>query len=167
MLTIEKVYDKNIVLNSIENGFNQEIQNMKDELISIKTTDLIEEVGFKAGWLDLSKYMNGSIEGHILGIIQAYKNIGTYNSYRVLLKSFFGDDAVIEFDNYKAGCLSITITTAFGNKTLQTKEYIDIQLKNGELLLAKNVVIGLTTSQLEVILQKIIPAGIYVTFIIN
>ena len=167
MLTIERIYDKNIVLNSIENGFTQEIQNIKDELESIKIKDLIEEVGYQAGWLDLSKYMNGSIKGHLLDIIQAYKNIGTYNSYRVLLKSFFGDDAIIEFDNYKAGCLSIAITTAVGNKTLQTKEYIDIQLKNGELLLAKNVVIGLTTSQLEVILQKIIPAGIYVTFTIN
>ena len=167
MLTIEKIYDKNIVLNSIENGFKQEIQNIKQEIQDINIQKLIEEVGFAVGWLDLSKFMNGAIKGHLLDIIRAYKNIGTYNSYKVLLKSFFGEDAIIEFENYKAGCLSINITTAFGNKTIQTKDFRNIDLKSGKVLLAKNVIVGLTTSQLEVLLQKIIPAGIYVTFIIN
>ena len=167
MLTIEKIYDKNIVLNSIENGFKQEIQNIKQEIQDINIQKLIEEVGFAVGWLDLSKFMNGSIKGHLLDIIRAYKNIGTYNSYNILLKSFFGEDAIIEFDSYKPGCLSINITTAFQNKAIQTKDYRNIDLKTGKVLLAKNVIVGLTTSQLEVLLQKIIPAGIYVTFIIN
>ena len=167
MLTIEKIYDKNVVLNSIENGFRKEIQNIRKELKSINIQELIENVGFTVGWLDLSKYMNGSIRGHLLDIIRAYKNIGTYNSYKVLLKSFFGEDAVIDFDNYKPGCLSINIITALQDKAIQTKDFTNIELKNGKVLLAKNVIVGLTTSQLEVLLQKIIPAGIYVTFIIN
>ena len=164
MLTIEKIYDKNVVLNSIENGFVKTIEDVKKEIDALQ---LIEDVGYQAGWLDLAKYMNGAVQGHLIDIIYAYKNIGTYRSYTILLKSFFGNDTVIEFDNYKAGCLSIRLITNFNNKAIQTKEFIDLELKNGLVLLAKNVILGLSTSQLQVLLQKIIPAGIYVTFIIN
>ena len=44
MLTFEKIYDKNVVLNSIENGFKKEIQNIRKELKSINIQELIEDV---------------------------------------------------------------------------------------------------------------------------
>jgi hypothetical protein len=166
-LEIEKIYNNNIVLNAIENGFKSSIDKISNEINNFDIQNLIEEVGYNVGWLDLSKYMNGAIKGHLIDIIRAYKNIGTYDSYDVLLKSFFGEDSVIAYDNYKAGCLSIVITTATQDKSIQTKDYRDIDLKNGKVLLAKNVIVGLSTSQLQVILQKIIPIGIYVTFTIN
>ncbi len=166
-LEIERVYKDNKILNCIESAFKPTIDTLNNEITNFNIQNLIEEVGYNVGWLDLSKYMNGAIKGHMIDIIRAYKNIGTYNSYDVLLKSFFGEDSVIAYDNYKAGCLSITITTATQDKTIQTKDYRDINLKNGKILLAKNVIVGLSTSQLQVILQKIIPIGMYVTFTIN
>ena len=166
-LEIERVYKDNKILNCIESAFKPTIDTLNNEISNFNIQNLIEEVGYNVGWLDLSKFMNGAIKGHLIDIIRAYKNIGTYNSYDVLLKSFFGEDSVITYDNYKAGCLSITITTATQDKAIQTKDYRDIDLKNGKILLAKNVIIGLSTSQLQVILQKIIPIGMYVTFTIN
>jgi hypothetical protein len=166
-LEIERVYKDNKILNCIESAFKPTIDTLNNEINNFNIQNLIEEVGYNVGWLDLSKYMNGAIKGHLIDIIRAYKNIGTYNSYDVLLKSFFGEDSVIAYDNYKAGCLSIDITTATQDKSIQTKDYKDIDLKNGKILLAKNVIIGLSTSQLQVILQKIIPIGMYVTFTIN
>jgi hypothetical protein len=166
-LEIERVYKDNKILNCIESAFKPTIDTLNKEITNFNIQNLIEEVGYNVGWLDLSKYMNGAIKGHLIDIIRAYKNIGTYNSYNVLLKSFFGEDSVIAYDNYKAGCLSIDITTATQDKAIQTKDYRDIDLKNGKILLAKNVIVGLSTSQLQVILQKIIPIGIYVTFTIN
>jgi len=161
------IYKDNKILNCIESAFKPTIDTLNKEITNFNIQNLIEEVGYNVGWLDLSKYMNGAIKGHLIDIIRAYKNIGTYNSYDVLLKSFFGEDSVIAYDNYKAGCLSIDITTATQDKTIQTKDYRDIDLKNGKVLLAKNVIVGLSTSQLQVILQKIIPIGMYVTFTIN
>ena len=166
-LEIEKIYKDNKILNTIENGFKASIDKLYNEVSNFDIQNLIEQVGYNVGWLDLSKYMNGAIRGHFIDIIRAYKNIGTYNSYDVLLKSFFGENSIIVYDNYKAGCLSIDITTATQDKIIQTKEYRNIDLKNGKLLLAKNVIVGLSTSQLQVILQKIIPIGMYVTFTIN
>ena len=166
-LEIERVYKDNKILNCIESAFKPTIDTLNKEISNFNIQNLIEEVGYNVGWLDLSKYMNVAIKGHLIDIIRAYKNIGTYNSYNVLLKSFFGEDSIIAYDNYKAGCLSIDITTATQDKAIQTKEFQNIDLKNGKILLAKNVIIGLSTSQLQVILQKIIPIGIYVTFTIN
>ena len=166
-LEIERVYKDNKILNCIESAFKPTIDTLNNEITNFNIPNLIEEVGYNVGWLDLSKYMNGAIRGHLIDIIRAYRNIGTYNSYDVLLKSFFGEDSVITYDNYKAGCLSIDITTATQDKAIQTKDYRDIDLKNGKVLLAKNVIVGLSTSQLQVILQKIIPIGMYVTFTIN
>lgn len=166
-LEIERVYKDNKILNCIESAFKPTIDTLNNEISNFNIQNLIEEVGYNVGWLDLSKYMNGAIKGHLIDIIRAYKNIGTYDSYDVLLKSFFGEDSVITYDNYKAGCLSIVITTTTQDKAIQTKDYRDIDLKNGKILLAKNVIVGLSTSQLQVILQKIIPIGMYVTFTIN
>jgi len=166
-LEIERVYKDNKILNCIEYAFKPTIDTLNNEITNFNIPNLIEEVGYNVGWLDLSKYFQTEIKGHFIDVIRAYKNIGTYDSYEVLLKSFFGENSVIVFDNYKAGCLSINITTSTQDKAIQTKDFVDINLKNGKVLLAKNVIVGLSTSQLQVILQKIIPIGMYVTFIIN
>ena len=166
-LEIERVYRDNKILNCIESAFKPTIDTLNTEITNFNIPNLLEEVGYNVGWLDLSKYFQKEIKGHLIDIIRAYKNIGTYNSYDVLLKSFFGEGSIIVYDNYKAGCLSIDITTATQDTNLQTKDYIDINLKNGKVLLAKNVIAGLSRSQLQVILQKIIPIGMYVTFTIN
>ena len=166
-LEIEKIYKDNKILNCIESAFKPTIDTLNNEITNFNIPNLIEEVGYNVGWLDLSKYFKTEIKGHFIDVIKAYKNIGTYDSYDVLLKSFFGEGSVIVYDNYKAGCLSINITTSTQEKAIQTKDYIDINLKNGKILLTKNVITGLSTLQLQVILQKIIPIGIYVTFTIN
>jgi hypothetical protein len=166
-LEIERVYKDNKILNCIESAFKPTLDTLNNEISNFNIPNLIEEVGYNVGWLDLSKYFQTEIKGHFIDVIRAYKNIGTYDSYEVLLKSFFGENSVIVFDNYKAACLSINITTSTQERVIQTKDYIDINLKNGKVLLAKNVIAGLSTSQLQVILQKIIPIGIYVTFTIN
>ena len=123
-LEIERVYKDNKILNCIESAFKPTIDTLNKEITNFNIQNLIEEVGYNVGWLDLSKYMNGAIKGHLIDIIRAYKNIGTYNSYNVLLKSFFGEDSIIVYDNYKAGCLSIDITTATQDKAIQTKDSI-------------------------------------------
>ena len=166
-LEIEKIYKDNKILNCIESAFKPTIDTLNNEITNFNIPNLIEEVGYNVGWLDLSKYFKTEIKGHFIDVIKAYKNIGTYDSYDVLLKSFFGEGSVIVYDNYKAGCLSINITTSTQEKAIQTKNYIDINLKNGKILVTKNVITGLSTSQLQVILQKIIPIGIYVTYTIN
>jgi hypothetical protein len=166
-LEIEKIYKDNKILNCIESAFKPTIDTLNNEITNFNIPNLIEEVGYNVGWLDLSKYFKTEIKGHFIDVIKAYKNIGTYDSYDVLLKSFFGEGSVIVYDNYKAGCLSINITTSTQEKAIQTKNYIDINLKNGKILVTKNVITGLSTLQLQVILQKIIPIGIYVTFTIN
>lgn len=165
-LEIEKIYKDNKILNAIEEGFNSSIDTLNNEIKHFDIPYLIEEVGYNVGWLDLAVYFTDEIKGHITDIIKAYKNIGTYNSYKVLLKSFFGDNSVIVFNNDKKACLNIQVTTDREDKSLQTKELQDIDLKNGKILLAKNIT-GLSTTQLQLILEKIIPIGIYVTFTIN
>lgn len=166
-LEIERIYPDNKILKAIESGFKSTINTLYNEINNFNIPELIEEVGYNVGWLDLSKYMNGTIRGHLIDILRAYRNIGTYNSYNVLLKSFFGQDSIITYDNYAKGCLSIVISTDLQDQAIQTKDFRNIDLKNGKVLLAKNVIVGLTTSQLQVILQKIIPIGMYVTFTIN
>jgi len=165
-LEIERIYEKNQILRGIEDGFNTVFGRINNEITGFNIEKLIDEVGFKASWLDLSEYFSDEIKGHIYDLVKAYKKMGTYESYTVLLKSFFGEDSIITFDNSAPAVLNISIQPVLGNKSLETVNNEIIQTINALNILTKNSFDGLSNAELGVLLQKIKPAGIIVNYTI-
>jgi hypothetical protein len=166
-LEIERIYPDNKILRAIESGFSKTLNTLSNEIKNFNIPNLIEDVGYEAEWLDLAVYFTDEIKGHINDLIKAYQNIGTYNSYKVLLKSFFGDNSDIEILNPSKGVLNITITTNYLNQTILDKDKTqELNDSQGNKILAKNITEGLSTEQLLAILKKIIPIGIVVNYTI-
>ena len=162
---VEYPIDDNKVLGAIWSGFNNPIKDINLQLDTFDFNLWIDEVIFNAKILELAEYHNDIIKGNVNGIIEAYQNIGTYKSYEELLKSLFGKDTIIEFNNPNPAVLNITVTPDFGNYIITTQNNEGLLIKDKSLyIVTKGVSKKYTSAEILKILEKITPQGILVNF---
>ena len=162
---IEYPISNNHVLNAIWNGFKVSIDNANNQLDNFDFNNWIDGVVYDAKILELAEYHNYIIKGNVNSIIEAYQNIGTYNSYEVLLKSIFGANSIIEFDNSNPAILNIAVTPDFDNYIIVTKNDEGLLIKDAtKYIVTKGVARNYTSTEILKILEKITPQGIFVNF---
>jgi hypothetical protein len=160
--------NNNKVLNAIWNGFNPVITKIQNEIANFDIANWLDGVIYDAKILELSAYHNEVIKGNVLTILKAYKNIGTYEAYEILIKSLVGDSAIIEFENPAPAILNVNITSDFGELYMYQKNTEEgIDTINNENILLKGVAKVLNRNEIIKLLEKLVPVGILVNFKLN
>lgn len=157
----------NIVLGAIWEGFNTSLQLIKNELEMFDMQTWIDSVVYESKILELSAYHKELIKGNVKNILLAYKNIGTYRAYEELIRSLVGADADVIFENPAPAVLNVRIISDFGNLELWQKTQDTIETYAKEDILIKGVSAVLNKNEIIKLLEKLVPAGILVNFLLN
>ena len=98
-------------------------------------------------------------------VVEAFAHLGTYEAYILLLKATFGEDITIVFTNPSAGVLNVTVDN-YGvdgdNLTTQVPDNLTTQVP--ENLVTRKIDSLLSPKEMELLLQQMVPEGIFATF---
>lgn len=98
-------------------------------------------------------------------IIESFKLNGTFETYILLLKAIFGENAIVEFEKLAPAVLNIKVTPAdYEYSNWVTKQGTNLVTKQGTNLVFRKIIFGLTDEELLDILKIIRPSGFVVTF---